>query len=270
VSLSSDLELDPGGLTAHERREQIARMVDDGQRVSVADLVVRFGVTDASIRRDLILLEGAGRLRRVHGGAVSLAAKLAGGAFANKLRLHREEKARIAAAAARLVSPGEIVAFDSGTTVAQVAAQMPAALRAPSAITVVTYSLPVIDEIGAWEAPHLVVVGGLYLPEYRAFVGPGTIDGLKAITADTIFVGCDGLTPEAGLTTPHVLVAEVGSVATSRSRRVVAVADSSKLGRQGFTQIVPLTQVDVLITDSGADPRRVAEIREAGVEVVLA
>jgi DeoR/GlpR family transcriptional regulator of sugar metabolism len=270
VSLSSDLELDPGGLTAHERREQIARMVDDGQRVSVADLVVRFGVTDASIRRDLILLEGAGRLRRVHGGAVSLAAKLAGGAFANKLRLHREEKARIAAAAARLVGPGEIVAFDSGTTVAQVAAHMPAALRAPSAITVVTYSLPVIDEIGAWDAPHLVVVGGLYLPEYRAFVGPGTIDGLKSITADTIFVGCDGLTPEAGLTTPHVLVAEVGSVATSRSRRVVAVADASKLGRQGFTQIVPLAQVDVLITDTGADPRRVAEIREAGVEVVLA
>lgn len=270
MSLSSDLELDPGGLTAHERREQIARMVDDGQRVSVADLVVRFGVTDASIRRDLILLEGAGRLRRVHGGAVSLAAKLAGGAFANKLRLHREEKARIAAAAARLVSPGEIVAFDSGTTVAQVAAQMPAALRAPSAITVVTYSLPVIDEIGAWDAPHLVVVGGLYLPEYRAFVGPGTIEGLKTLTADTIFVGCDGLTPEAGLTTPHVLVAEVGSVATSRSRRVVAVADSSKLGRQGFTQIVPLSQVDLLITDTGADPRRVAEIRETGVEVILA
>jgi len=143
-------------------------------------------------------------------------------------------------------------------------------LRAASAITVVTYSLPVVDEIGAWDAPHLVVVGGLYLPEYRAFVGPGTIEGLKALTADTIFLGCDGLTVESGLTTPHVLVAEVGSVATSRSRRVIAVADSTKLGRQGFTTIVPLAQINMLITDAGADPARVAEIRDAGVEVILA
>ncbi len=270
MTISVDAELEPPGLPAHERREQIARLVDEHQRVGVADLTIRFGVTDASIRRDLILLEGAGRLRRVHGGAVSLAAKLAGGVYANKLRVHREEKARIAAAAARLVSPGEIVLFDSGTTVAQVAMQMPPTLRSPSAITVVTYSLPVVDEIGGWDAPHLVVVGGLYLPDYRAFVGPGAIDGLKALTADTIFVGCDGLSVESGLTTPHVLVAEVGAVATSRSRRVVAVADSSKLGRQGFTTIVPLSQVDVLITDSAADPERVAEIRAAGVEVLLA
>jgi DeoR/GlpR family transcriptional regulator of sugar metabolism len=270
VTASLDLELDPSGLTAHERREQIARLVDEDQRVSVADLTLRFGVTDASIRRDLILLEGAGRLRRVHGGAVSLAAKLAGGVYANKLRVRRDEKARIAAAAARLVAPGEIVLFDSGTTVAQVAAQMPPSLRAPSAITVVTYSLPVVDEIGGWDAPHLVVVGGLYLPEYRAFVGPGTIDGLRSITADTIFVGCDGLSVESGLTTPHLLVAEVGAVAVSRARRVVAVADASKLGRQGFTTIVPLSAVNVLITDTAADPERVAEIRDVGVEVVLA
>jgi DeoR/GlpR family transcriptional regulator of sugar metabolism len=270
VSIQVGAAPDVTGLPAHERREQIARLVDDDQRVSVAELTVRFGVTDASIRRDLILLEGAGRLRRIHGGAVSMAAKLAAGAYATKLRLHREEKTRIAAAAARLVSPGEVVLFDSGTTVAHVAAHLPAQLRAPSAITAVTYSLPVVDEIGGWESPHLVVVGGLYLPDYRSFVGPQTIEGLRDLAADVIFLGCDGLSVEAGLTTPHVLVAEVGAVATSRSRRVIAVADGSKLGRQGFKPIVPLADVDLLITDAGADPERVAEIRSAGVEVLLA
>jgi DeoR/GlpR family transcriptional regulator of sugar metabolism len=270
VTATFDTILDPSGLSAHERRERIARLVDDGQRVTVADLTVRFGVTDASIRRDLILLEGAGRLRRVHGGAVSQAARIAGGAYATKLRVRRDEKTRIGAAAARLVRPGEIVLFDSGTTVAQVAAQMPSILRAPSAITAVTYSLPVIDEIGGWEAPHLVAVGGLYLPDYRAFVGPQTIDGLRELSADLIFIGCDGLTVETGLTTPHVLVAEVGSVATGRARRVVAVADASKLGRTGFTPIIPISDVDILVTDEAADPARLAEIREAGVEVILA
>lgn len=270
MTTTVDAAVGATGLSAHERRERIARLVEQDQRVSVSELTLRFGVTDASIRRDLILLEGAGRLRRVHGGAVSHAAKLAAGPFSSKLRLHREEKMRIASTAARLVQPGEVVLFDSGTTVAQVAAQMPAALRAPRAITAVTYSLPVIDEIGTWEAPHLVVVGGLYLPDYRAFVGPQTIEGLRELTADVLFLGCDGLSVEAGLTTPHVLVAEVGAVATSRSRRIVAVADSSKLGRQGFRPIVPLADVHTLITGAEADPDRVAEIRDAGVEVILA
>ncbi|MBI3744950.1 MAG: DeoR/GlpR transcriptional regulator [Chloroflexi bacterium] len=270
MSLAMGVGTAAWGLPAHERREQIARLVEEAQRVSVADLTARFGVTDASIRRDLILLEAAARLRRVHGGAVSHGARLAAGAYSTKLRINREEKTRIGLAAARLVQPGEVVLFDSGTTVAQVAAQMPAVLRAPNAITAVTYSLPVIDEIGGWEAPHLVVVGGLYLPEYRAFVGPQAIDGLRDLTADVIFLGCDGLTVESGLTTPHVLVAEVGAAATSRSRRVVAVADSSKIGRQGFKPIVALSDVHVLITDTAADPGRVAEIRAAGVEVVLA
>ena len=269
MSLPAGLVADPTGLSAYERRDEIARLVDEAHRVSVAELTARFGVTDASIRRDLILLESEGRLRRIHGGAVSHAAKIAAGAYATKLRLNEDEKVRIAMAAARLIRPGDVVLFDSGTTVAQVAAQMPAALRAPNAITAVTYSLPVIDELGSWEAPHLVVVGGLYLPEYRAFVGPETINGLRDLTADVIFLGCDGLTIEAGLTTPHVLVAEVGAVATSRSRRVVAVADSSKLGRQGFKPIVSLAEVDQLITDEAADPDRVAEIRDAGVEVIL-
>ncbi|MEO8463529.1 MAG: DeoR/GlpR family DNA-binding transcription regulator, partial [Chloroflexota bacterium] len=185
------------GLSARDRREHIAQLVDEAQRVGVADLTGKFGVTDASIRRDLILLEEAGRLRRVHGGAVSNSARIAAGTYATKLRLNRDEKIRIAIAAARLVQAGEVVLFDSGTTVAQVAAQMPAALRAPNAITAVTYSLPVIDELGSWEAPHLVVVGGLYLPDYRAFVGPQTIEGLRDLTADVIFLGCDGLTVEA-------------------------------------------------------------------------
>jgi len=258
------------GLTAHARREEIVRLVEDDQRVTVADLTARFGVTDASIRRDLILLEGAGRLRRVHGGAVSHVVRFAGGAYAAKVRLRREEKTRIAIAAALLIRPGEVVLFDSGTTVAEVAAQVPAALHAPSAFTAVTYSLPVVDEIGSWEAPHLVVVGGLYMPDYRAFVGPPAIAGLRDLTADTIFMGCDGLSVESGLTTPHVLVAEMGAVAASRARRVVVVADASKLGRQGFRPIVPLAAVDVVITDAGADPERVAELRDAGVDVVLA
>lgn len=257
-------------LVARERREQIAGLVAEHERVAVADLTARFRVTDASIRRDLVILEDEGRLRRVHGGAVGGAASRPFGIYATKAREHREQKARIGAAAAAMIAPGDVVFLDSGTTVVAIAAAIPGSLRRSNAITVVTHSLPVVEEIGGWESPHLICLGGLYLPDYRAVVGPQTVAGLRDLSADIVFLGCEGFTIEQGLTTPHVLVAEVGAMMAARARRVVAVADASKLDQSGFTPIIPISAVDALITDEGADPEHVRRIRHAGVEVTLA
>jgi DeoR/GlpR family transcriptional regulator of sugar metabolism len=260
----------PTALGARERRVQIVRLVAERERVSVADLTSLFLVTDASIRRDLTILEDEGRLHRVRGGAVGGAASRHLGIYAGKARERREEKARIGTAAAAMISVGDVVFLDSGTTVAAIAARIPGPLRRSSAITVVTHSLPVVEEIGAWESPHLIFLGGLYLPDYRAVVGPQTVAGLRELSADVVFLGCEGLTIEEGLTTPHVLVAEVGAMMAARARRVVVVADASKLGQSGFTPIVPITSVHTLVTDGAASPEHLARIRAAGVEVILA
>lgn len=253
-----------------ERREQIAGLLDVVPRVSVGELAEQFGVTDVSIRRDLTILEEEGLLRRVHGGAVAAAREHGRSAYAQRARVAREEKKRIGAAGAALVSSGDVVVFDSGTTVAQVAAHISRPLRRSNALTIVTNSLPIIDEVGRWESPHLVCLGGLYLPDHQALVGPQTVADMRDLSADIVFIGCDGLTIETGLTTPHVLVAEVGAVIASRGRRVVVVADSGKVGRHGFTPIVPLAAVNVLVTDRAADPDLVARARDLGIEVILA
>jgi DeoR/GlpR family transcriptional regulator of sugar metabolism len=258
-----------GTVSARERRQLIAGLLEDEGRVSVAELATRFGVTDVSIRRDLMILEGAGRLRRVHGGAVTSRRTREGG-YAAKARENRELKARIGAVAAGLVHAGEVVVFDSGSTVAQVAVHIAQPLRRGSAITVVTNSLPVIDEIAGWDSPHLICLGGLYLPDHEALVGPQTVADLRDLSADVAFIGCDGLTVETGLTTPHVLVAEVAATMASRARRVIAVADSAKLGRRGFTPIAPISAVDVLVTDDGADDGELGRIRATGIEVIIA
>lgn len=255
---------------ARERRARIAALVAEQEEVEVSVLAGRFGVSETSIRRDLLVLEGKGRLKRVHGGAIAPHVAPRNTVVATKLHEHVEEKRRIGAAAAGLIHPGDVVLFDSGTTVAQVPAQVPVQLRSANAITAVTHSLLVVEEIGAWEGPHLICLGGLFLPDYQAFVGPQTVTSLRGFSADVAFLGCDGLTLEAGITTPHVLIAEVGATMAARARRVVALADSSKLGRYGFTTIVQLAQVDVLITDAGAPRDQVARIRAAGVEVILA
>jgi DeoR/GlpR family transcriptional regulator of sugar metabolism len=258
------------GVPARERRRRISGLVSEQGQVSVADLADRFGVTDVSIRRDLMILEDEGAVRRVHGGAVPVRRLGSNPTYEQQARENRERKARIGALAATLVRPGDVVVFDSGSTVAQVATNVPPALQRGSGITAVTNSMPIIREISSWDGPHLVCLGGLYLPEHEAVVGPQTIADMRDLSADVVFIGCDGLTVESGLTTQHVLVAEVGATMASQSRRVVAVTDSTKLGRRGFTRIVPLSAVDVLVTDGDASPATVAAIRAVGIEVLLA
>ncbi len=257
-------------IPAELRRDLISKLLDERDSVSVTELMAQFGVTDTSIRHDLTVLQDAGRLRRVRGGAVVNGGARNGSGALWRAREHLSEKRRIGELAASLVHDGDVVLFDSGSTVAQVAIYLRGALRGPGSVTLVTNSLPVVEEVGSWDQPHLICLGGLYLPEHRALVGPGTMAALRDLSADIAFLGCDGLTVEGGLTTPHMLIAEIGSALAARARRVVVVADASKLGRTGFTPIVGLDAVQVLVTDSRADPDVVQGLRARGIEVLVA
>jgi len=256
------------GVPARERRARMIALLEDRDYLSVTDLAEQFGVTTMSVRRDLALLDERGLVERVHGGVVPRRSPRATGFFANAREVHVDEKRRIAQAAVSLLEPKTVVFFYSGTTVAGVATALPRWLRATT--TVASNSLAVIDEVSGWDSPHLVSLGGLYLPEYMAFVGPQTIGALQELSADVAVVGCDGLSAEGGLTTPHQLVAEVGATMVARSRRVIVVADGAKVGRRGFTQIVPIESIDVLVTDRSAEACELAALRERGIEVLTA
>jgi DeoR/GlpR family transcriptional regulator of sugar metabolism len=257
-----------GTTGARERRSHILRLLGEQEYVDVSALASTFGLTEASVRRDLSALETDGLLTRVRGGAVGRRNALRGHGYQVAIQVRLEEKRRIAAAAAPYLQARDSAFFSSGTTVARVASLVPRSLR--SAITIATNSAAVIDEVAEWEGPHLVLLGGLYLPEYRAFVGPQTIATLQHMRADVAVIGCDGLSADGGLTTPHQLVAEVEGAMVGHASRVVAVVDSTKIGRRGFTPIAPISAVHTLVTDTGADPAEVEAIRAAGVEVVLA
>ncbi len=256
-------------LTAHQRRLKIAQQVQEQGSVRVSELIRTFRVTDTSIRRDLEILESQNRLRRIHGGAVATARSQAPQSFQTKTREHPTEKTRIGVAAAALVHAGESIILDSGTTVLEVALHLPHNHSVPTPLTVVTNSLPVIAELQNWSSIHLNLLGGILLPDFQATVGPQTIANLRRIQVDKAFVGCDGLTLSHGLTTPHMLIAEVGRVMAEVAHEVIAVADSSKLGRVGFTSIVTLSHIQKLITDAGAPTALLDEIRAAGIQVIV-
>jgi DeoR/GlpR family transcriptional regulator of sugar metabolism len=256
-------------MSAAERRSQIAQMVLEKGRVLVADLVSQFEVTETSIRRDLTLLEQGNRLKRVHGGAIPIPGSSRTDSFAEKRELHISAKQRIGKAAAELIKTKDIVLLDSGTTTLQVVRQIPSSLRNSSMITLVTNSQPIAQEVLSWPSPNLTILGGLYLPDYQATVGPQTLSQLQELRADKVFLGTDGLTLASGATTADILMAEVDRMMVEHSRQIILVTDSSKFGRVGFVPIKPANAIHTLITDTNAPPDIVQAIRDMGVEVLL-
>lgn len=257
-------------LSAHQRRVKIVQLIQEQGSVRVAELMRAFQVSDTAIRRDLNILEERGQLERTHGGAVTATRFTGGTIFDNKARQQLKEKCCIGRAAASLIAPGESVILDSGTTVLEVALALPKVLPSSPSLTIVTNSVPVMLELQEWSANNLNLLGGILLPEYQATVGPQTIENLRRIQVDKAFIGCDGLTLSHGLTTPHMLVADVGRAMVEVAREVIVVADSSKLGRVGFTQIVPLNLIHVLITDPQAPPELIDSIKAIGIKVIQA
>jgi DeoR/GlpR family transcriptional regulator of sugar metabolism len=260
--------IENGSLNAHQRRLQIIQQIQESGSIRIADLMQKFGVSDTAIRRDLNILENNGQLHRIHGGAVAVGRSFVGTSFQTKLMQHREEKCCIGQTAADLVQPGESIILDSGTTTLEVALALSKSVSNSQPITIVTNSVPIVLGLMEWSSGNLNVLGGILLPEYQATVGPQTIANLRRIQVAKAFIGCDGLTTSHGLTTAHMLIAEVGRVMVEIARQVIVVTDSSKLGRVGFTPIIPLNMVHILITDKNAPDELVEQIREVGVEVL--
>jgi len=265
VTMDEDLQ----NLSAAERRSQIAQMVMEKGKVFVSDLVELFNVTETSIRRDLTLLEDSKRLIRIHGGATTIPGNFRTDSFAEKMELHIDVKAHIGKVAAEMIQQGDIILLDSGTTTLQVVRNIPNSLRVGSLITLVTNSMPVAQEILTWPSPNLTILGGIYLPDYQATIGPQTLAQLNELTADIAFLGTDGLTLQSGATTANVLMAEVDRMMAEHSRKTVLVTDSSKIGRVGFVPVRPVAAYSFIITDSNAPADFVAAVRDFGVEVIL-
>lgn len=250
------------------RRARILEILDTQDFVSVKDLSEEFGLTEMSVRRDLTSMVNDGLITRVRGGAAKPPLAASSPQYARAANRNIQAKRIIAAQAVELLTPGLSAFFYSGSTVARVAASLPEELR--TTLTVVTNSLPVIEEASNWKDSHLVAVGGTYLPSYMTFVGPQAVQTVESMNADVAVIGCDGLSSDGGLTTPHQLVAEIGSAIVRQAARSIVVADSTKIGKRGFTQIAPISAVDVLVTDAEADKEELTRLRKAGIDVVIA
>ncbi len=255
-----------GDLLLEERRRLIRKRIEERGRVTVEELSTMFGISLVTIRNDLDALAEIGVVVRTRGGAIAQRAD-EDLPLNIKQSLYRAEKIRIAEAAVQLIGEGQTIVLDSGTTTAEIAKQI-RGLKLQS-INVITNALNIAVLLA--NCPHvtLIMPGGVLRQSSYSLSGPQAELALTDLHADILFLGFDGLDPEIGLMTPHLLEARLNSQMIKMSRMVVAVGDSSKLHRRNLSVIAKIEQIHRFITDKGANADIVAKLQHHGVDVKL-
>jgi DeoR family transcriptional regulator of aga operon len=273
-STSHDLRTREVLVDRYARWNALLELLTESGRVSVEEAAERLTVSQATIRRDFDQLAQQQMITRTRGGAVAN-----GVSYDLPLRYktakHSAEKQRIGTAAASLVEPGMVVGLNGGTTTTEVARAL--AVRPDLAgnvddaqLTVVTNALNIANELLVRSRMKIVVTGGVVRPQSFELVGPLGGNILREVTLDIALLGVDALDVTLGAAAHHEGEAAMNSLMVGRARRVVIIADSSKLGGHAFARICPIDRVETLITDSGATPDVISAFEQTGVRVICA
>ncbi len=249
---------------APERRERMRTLIRKAGIVRVEDLRKDLKVSVATVRRDLETLEEEGRVRRVHGGAISMESRLEETVFDAKASLALKEKRLIADEAVKLIGSGDSIFLDGGSTVLELARL----IADRSDLTVVTNSLRAATEL-ANSRLRVILTGGELRLLSQTMVGPLTRVVLDQVRVDKAFMGTMGLSVEDGLTTTDPNEAFTKDLVQKQARQVILLADSRKKGRVSFSRVSGFENVDVLISDNKFPAKDARALRKRGVKVLL-
>lgn len=254
-------------LKAAMRHQIILTALGEQGQASVSDLADRLGVSAVTIRDDLRVLETERMLVRTRGGALAV------GEARSELPLELTSKANapakraIGEAAAALVRNGQSIIIDVGSTTTALAEALPNALKD---ITVITNAINIALLLERHSECSIVVTGGTLRPLQHSLVAPlGTVL-LERLNADIAFIGCNGVDVRRGFTNSNLAEAEIKQAMVASATCTVFLADHSKLGCVASAFVAGLAQADLLITDDGADPKVLAELRGAGLAIQVA
>lgn len=245
----------------NERRNNILKLLDKDDRISVSELASKLKVSSVTIRNDLNLLESEGLLKRIHGGAVMKDAD----DIDNRMGINYDKKVRIAAKVASLVNEGETVLIESGSVNALLAREL-----IKKNVTIITTNIYIARQFRKEESARVIILGGLYQHESESLVGKITKACIDQINYGKAFIGIDGYTSGTGFTLKDLLRAEISSYIIRHSRDVFIVSDSSKFGRAELTNICYLSDIQHIATDNELDRQFVSEFRKSGKDLILA
>ena len=263
-------------MSKQDRLSRILEIVVEKGSVDVETVAQELEVSTATIRRDFDSLAKKQLLSRTHGGAVATGGSL-GIPLTYKVAKEDEVKQRIAEAAADMVSRYDIIGSNGGTTTTAVARAIVARPEftpgdvsdLQPALTVVTNAVNIAAELTVRHQIKIVVTGGVARPQSYELTGPFAEEVLKEVNIDMAFLGVEAMDSMIGAAARHEDEARVNRQIAARARKIVVVTDSSKFKKRAFASISPISDIDILITDSRVDSRLVRDFRALGVEIVI-
>lgn len=253
-----------------QRRKEILGRLDTNQFVRVSYLSEGLSVSEATIRRDLEVMEKQGLVERTHGGAILSQRMVVEPDFSISTGAHAHEKECIGATAARLVESGDTLFINFGTTNAQVARALRARTDLEN-VTIITNNLSVILELQNVPQYQVICLGGNFRHLSNSFVGMLTQTSLEGMFTTKSFIGVDGISIKFGCTTPVEMDAQISRKMIENTHgKVIVVADHSKWGVVSNYLVTPLDSVSTLVSDQGISEEATNILDELSVEVIIA
>ena len=249
-------------MLARRRHERILEVLRADGLAEVGRLARELGVSGATVRRDLTLLEREGLLQRVHGGAATPLGT-AEPPFEVVAVDHQDAKVRVGVAAADLVRDGDVVLVDIGTTTSHLARAL-----GGREVTVITSSLAVYEELADDGSVELILLGGTVRRNYRSLVGFLTEHALRQLHADLLFLGTSGVQRDGSVLDTTAVEVPVKRAMLAAAERTVLLADAGKFPGRGIARVCGASDLAALVTEPGADPGTLLALADAGVEVI--
>ncbi len=249
-----------------ERQKQILSLLVKQGRLSVAEIVEQFSVSEATARRDLESLASEGKVQRVHGGAIAAEQAPPELPILERENEQADEKIRIGRATAELIADNETVFLGSGTTVLETAKN----LRDRKNLTVITNSLPVLNALAGLKEITVISLGGMLRDSELSFIGHITEQALAEVRVDKVIVGTRGISLEHGLTNDYLQETLTDRAILKIGLEVIIVADHTKVNRVATALLAPLDNMQTFVTDSKADKKFIQALKKQGIEVIVA
>jgi DeoR family transcriptional regulator of aga operon len=273
----SSEQIAPGGTAENvnawgtdERRQHMLDFIRTKDFVRIQDLAREFRVSEVTVRSDLDILARDGSVRRVHGGVVALLAHRKETAFEERTASFELEKRQIARVAVDMLSDGDTVILDAGTTTMAIAS----ALADRSDLSGITVFTPGLNVALALERAipriQVVVTGGTLRPQQHSLVEPLNTLILQRVRANIAFLGCNGFDPALGIMAASLPDAMLKQAIIAAARRIIVVTDASKFTQSAVLSFCSYDAVDTVLTAGQVDADALAVLRDAGVHVQVA
>ena len=252
-------------MLASERQHHLLQLIERQEVVRTLDLADLYQVSAETIRRDFLLLEQAGKIRRIHGGAQSLSTRHQLQSFSQRENIQTEQKRAIARTALQLIHADSIYGFDSSTTALALVSQLP-----DLAYRAITNSHRVLEHLTHYHQVELISTGGRYQSKTQTYVGGDSINTLRHHNINISFLSCVGFDLQRGASESFEQQATFKERLVEYSEKIVLLIDSSKFEQQSEYFFAEPKKIHQIITDSAIEPTIAQAIQERGIDLIIA